>query len=390
MRYLYLLLLLQFCSYEVFSQLRAPAVEIFMGTENVSPSSKNIKFYLSAVSAVWGGERVSPTENNYYLTNDFDHSEYLVPTNNNDLGNWRGWDFVLSQDNGGTYPVYGYGLYKLTTNESNCFFYIDFRDDRFGNYSQYSPPSYGHDIDIWIKYDDLNNEFYLKSKGDFEWGNSISTGQTLTIWSIKQKGNPSTQQFPLFLIVTNQNGHPYLSWNPYHTSVSGYYVHKKLTTESGIMTTQHFTTSTSWTDTDFTIGNPKFANDEVEYWITAKLSPNTQSLEGNHVIKFGTSWIQWKISNKNDTKDFTYELNRNYPNPFNPTAIISYQLQIDGLVNIKVYDILGKVVADLVNENQVAGNYQLEFNGSNLPSGTYFFNIVSNNFTKVKKMILLR
>ena len=130
MRYSYLLLLFQlfqFFSYEVFGQFKMASVEmasveIFMGTENVNPTSKIVKFYLSAVGAAWCGEKVSTTENNYYLTNDFDHSEYLVATNNNDLDNWRGWYFVLSQDNGGTYPVYCYGLYKLTTNESESFF----------------------------------------------------------------------------------------------------------------------------------------------------------------------------------------------------------------------------------------------------------------------------
>ena len=163
-----------------------------------------------------------------------------------------------------------------------------------------------------------------------------------------------------------------------------------MTTESGTITTQHFTTSTSWTDTDFTIGNPKFTNDEVEYWITAKLSPTTQSLEGNHVVKYGTSWIQWKISNKNDTKGFTYELNQNYPNPFNPSTEINYSIADDGFVKIEVFNILGKIVRNLVNEHKVKGNYNINFKSKNLPSGLYIYRMQANNRTLSKKMVLLR
>jgi len=60
------------------------------------------------------------------------------------------------------------------------------------------------------------------------------------------------------------------------------------------------------------------------------------------------------------------------------------------LFSIKVYDILGKEIAELINKNQTAGNYQVKFNASNLPSRTYFYKIVSGNFTEVRKMILLR
>ncbi|NOX66485.1 MAG: T9SS type A sorting domain-containing protein, partial [Chlorobi bacterium] len=59
-------------------------------------------------------------------------------------------------------------------------------------------------------------------------------------------------------------------------------------------------------------------------------------------------------------------------------------------VTLKVYDILGKEVATLVNEQQPAGEYEVVFNAENLPSGTYFYKLITNNFSKTKKMILLR
>lgn len=74
------------------------------------------------------------------------------------------------------------------------------------------------------------------------------------------------------------------------------------------MTYQYYNTSTAWTDNDFTIGNPRFTNDEVEYWITAKPSPTQQSLEGNHIVNYGTSWIQWKISSQDVENLLSYNL----------------------------------------------------------------------------------
>ena len=101
-----------------------------------------------------------------------------------------------------------------------------------------------------------------------------------------------------------------------------------------------------------------------------------------------------------ENSKMTFQLNQNYPNPFNPTTIIKYSIPSarsplqggarGGLVTLKVYDMLGREVATLVNENQKAGNYEVNFNGSNLPSGLYFYRIISNNFTATKKMLLLK
>ena len=79
-----------------------------------------------------------------------------------------------------------------------------------------------------------------------------------------------------------------------------------------------------------------------------------------------------------------------YPNPFNPTATIEYQIPKDGLVNLVVYNTLGQVVAELVNEHQSSGKYSVQFSASNLPSGIYFYKIESGSFSKSMKMLLLK
>ncbi len=92
-----------------------------------------------------------------------------------------------------------------------------------------------------------------------------------------------------------------------------------------------------------------------------------------------------------------FKLAQNYPNPFNPITIIKYSIPAppnlpkrEALVQLKVYDIIGNEVATLVNETKVPGNYEINFNGSNLASGVYFYKLVSNDFVSVKKMLLLK
>ncbi len=93
------------------------------------------------------------------------------------------------------------------------------------------------------------------------------------------------------------------------------------------------------------------------------------------------------------TGNFTpnkFELSQNYPNPFNPATKIKYYIANSGFVNMKVYDILGKEVAVLVNANLKPGEYELQFNAGNLTSGIYFYKITAGNFTDTKKMLLVK
>ena len=85
-----------------------------------------------------------------------------------------------------------------------------------------------------------------------------------------------------------------------------------------------------------------------------------------------------------------FELSQNYPNPFNPTTTIGWQSPADGLQTIKVFTMLGKEVATLVNEYKPAGRYLVQFDAKDLPSGIYFYKIQAGNFSDVKKMILLK
>ncbi len=88
-----------------------------------------------------------------------------------------------------------------------------------------------------------------------------------------------------------------------------------------------------------------------------------------------------------------YSLSQNYPNPFNPVTKIQYEIPKDGLVSLKVYDVLGREVirrGELVNEVKTAGRYTILLDGSDLSSGVYFYRIESGDFVQVKRMILLK
>ncbi len=85
-----------------------------------------------------------------------------------------------------------------------------------------------------------------------------------------------------------------------------------------------------------------------------------------------------------------FSLSQNYPNPFNPNTTINYQLPVNSFVTLKVYDVLGNEVATLVNEEKIAGEYEIKFNASEMGSGVYFYKLQAGSFIGMKKMIFLK
>jgi hypothetical protein len=85
-----------------------------------------------------------------------------------------------------------------------------------------------------------------------------------------------------------------------------------------------------------------------------------------------------------------FQLYQNYPNPFNPTTTLSFVIGQLSFVTLKVYDVLGREVTTIVNEEKPAGSYEVEFDASSLPSGVYFYQIITKNFNATRKMIVLK
>jgi hypothetical protein len=103
-------------------------------------------------------------------------------------------------------------------------------------------------------------------------------------------------------------------------------------------------------------------------------------------VEYGTK-VDVTISEKLPIQAVLYQ---NYPNPFNPVTTIDYSVPKIGFVTIKVYDILGREVMTLLNENKLVGNYNVEFNASKLVSGVYFYRMQAGDFVQTKKLILLK
>lgn len=85
-----------------------------------------------------------------------------------------------------------------------------------------------------------------------------------------------------------------------------------------------------------------------------------------------------------------FELNQNYPNPFNPTTNITYQVPQQSKVTLRVYNVLGQLVATLVNDIKAKGRYTVTFNGSGLASGVYIYRLTAGTFIQTKQFMLVK
>jgi hypothetical protein len=196
-----------------------------------------------------------------------------------------------------------------------------------------------------------------------------------------------------------------LSWNEHpHNSVTKYYIYRKIKYPDGswgnteLLTTRNRGTL-SYVDVEYTLrssvgGYMLFYSVQAYYSLEGTLSGED----------FSSAWgDQSGVLTKDNTENNTQELIvtnydiGNFPNPFNPTTRINYQLPEQGHVTIKVYDMLGKEVAELVNETKESGIYDAEFNASNLSSGVYVYTIqvdamseTSKSFFMSKKMLMLK
>jgi hypothetical protein len=153
-----------------------------------------------------------------------------------------------------------------------------------------------------------------------------------------------------------------------------------------IKTLNQMWNSTSWDNTDQDTAGYN-SNGDIAFDIYQGWSGTDWVNETKYIYNYAGVTA---VDNNLTTVPSHYYLSNNYPNPFNPTTNIKYSLTSEGFVSLKVYDILGREVATLVNENQSAGIYTVRFDGSDLSSGVYVYQLKVNNFVSTKKLVLMK
>jgi hypothetical protein len=130
--------------------------------------------------------------------------------------------------------------------------------------------------------------------------------------------------------------------------------------------------------------SPKFYSFEDKNQVNGKYSYRLKQIDNDGQYEYSKA-IEVDLGNPRE-----YSLSQNFPNPFNPVSTIEYSVPSAGFVSLKVYDILGREVTNLVNEVQNAGKYTVNFNGEGLGSGIYFYTLQTDNIIISRKMNLLK
>jgi hypothetical protein len=158
---------------------------------------------------------------------------------------------------------------------------------------------------------------------------------------------------------------------------SGFYIERK-------------TESTEWENVGFVQGYGTTTQTQVYSFVDKDLKPGSYSYRLKQT-DFDGSFRYYELSETVEIGAVqNFYLSQNYPNPFNPSTTISYKLPAESHVSLKVYDVLGNVVATLVNDTMPAGEYNNVFNASGMSSGIYFYTLQAGSFVETKSMILMK
>jgi hypothetical protein len=136
----------------------------------------------------------------------------------------------------------------------------------------------------------------------------------------------------------------------------------------------------------FPVGDLNWFPAKKALWTAQRDAENTAI---TNALNAGTKTIATGVD-KVENLPITFQLQQNYPNPFNPSTKITFSLAHSANTSLKVFDMLGREVATLVNGYTVSGTHDVQFNAMNLASGIYYYKLTSGNFTEVKKMVLLK
>ncbi|MFC2094333.1 T9SS type A sorting domain-containing protein [Bacteroidota bacterium] len=377
-KYIYLILFLI-----LFVRAQEPSAggELIILIEN-NPSYKEVKIDVDLISPLcWDSE--DPASNNIHdLTTDYPGSYQTKITNGSSLE----WEACWGQQPAthsfalGNYRVRAYvkqdGAFHLKDQ-----FEIDYRtSDLHENFNGDEDSG-----DFPVDFDVSKNRFYYRAS-------STPVPSATTIWDEKEWIDNLTVELeplpPTNLTQTASYGSPQLQWQ--HADVTpnwrtGYKIYRSLNSQSNFSV---IATTTYSVNTYTDIGLILNGGGTAYYKVTA-VNDTRESVYSNtidvSIVEIG------KINQlANQTIGAEYKLEQNYPNPFNPVTVIRFSLKDNSFVTLKVFDILGTEIEVIINKVLSAGNHQVQFDGSNIESGIYFYEIRANEFRDVNKFILIK
>jgi hypothetical protein len=199
------------------------------------------------------------------------------------------------------------------------------------------------------------------------------------------KYNPTTGKY-----------NPYIIWGPYsdpNININYYRIYRKYGSDPwqesyAFVPADKF----DFVDENVNLTTGGSSGTTVQYYVRGhynivSLTPPTNTV---FVETEGIQDIEKLSQKKEDTYISDYSLLQNYPNPFNPSTTISFNIKDKGRVLLKVFDVLGNEIETLADGEYQPGLYDVNFNAANLPSGVYFYTIITNDFRQTNKMILTK
>ena len=297
-----------------------------------------------------------------------------IITQNEIYGNW--WGITIQNGTtvqAGPNPNLGNIENVDTTDDGLNIFYGNIQGtDTFDVYNNCTNDIYAQNND-WRAYDSTLIETHVYHKVDNNLHGLI-------------KFMPFSTSIPVELTsftASVVDGNVVLNWiTATELNNSGFEVQKGNHTSTSLSVTE-------WESIGFVTGNG--TSTETHTYSFADGSPVAgKSYYRLRQIDFDGSFEYSNVIDVDLTLPLEFSLEQNYPNPFNPTTSIQYTISIKQNVQLLVYNVLGKEVAILVNEEKPAGNYEVNFNASKLSSGVYFYQLQAGSFVETKKMILIR
>lgn len=364
-------------TFSLFAQETIPDKQFMLGCTNVG-SSEQVTHYINAAGEVW-----QYSNGNFITGGVYSNSLETVGNANFQSADLPGFNFnwFLAE------PHWSLGLYKVTNSkQTDKYFYLDARDSDFGG-AVYNP-------DFFIIFNNQSGTYNHRYAG------SISQGEVVRVWDIHEEAaNTSGLQnywSNVLVLVNDGNNHPRLIWGPYPNTdfiVSYYKIYKKKGSQNFALYTT--TTNAEYFDLQETlIVGPPVANETTaKYKVTAVgyLTETLNETSASNVVEARVAGDPpQKIGHNSSASIKEFTLDQNYPNPFNPATVISYSVAENSYISLKVYDVLGNEITELVNEVKEPGNYSVLFDASALSSGIYFYTLKANGYLLTKKMLLAK